>query len=66
MFAPMTVKAEETRRRLGWPGVFCGNLELKPMMSRTLLKVAGATASLDVDTNQLTPSLQGGVVREPE
>ena len=53
-------------RRLTPPRAFCGKRELKPMISRTPPKFSAETVSLWVETSHLTPSLQGGVVNEPE
>jgi len=52
--------------RLVWPSVFCGKRELKPMMERTFSKDAVWIWSFWVETSHWTPSLQGGVVRDPE
>ena len=51
---------------LGCPGAFWANRALKPMTLRTLSNVDAWIRSVWVETSQLTPSLQGGVVREPE
>jgi hypothetical protein len=47
------------------PGLFWGNRALKPMTFLALIKVDVWMDSFCVETNQLTPSLQGGVVKEP-
>lgn len=48
------------------PGLFWGKRELKPMTFRALMKVAVLMERCWVETNQCTPSEQGGVVKEPE
>lgn len=53
-------------RMLASPRMFCGNRELKRTMLETLCMVAAEMVNFCVATNQLTSSVQGGVVREPE
>lgn len=48
------------------PGAFCTNRALWPMTARAFCHVSRLTVMLSVATFQLTPSEQGGVVREPE
>jgi len=64
------VRAEPTTAamasRFCCPRAFWGYLELKPMTLRTRSKVDVLTRSFCVDTIQFTPSLHGGVVKEPE
>lgn len=52
--------------RFSPPSSFWGNRELNPITSRTRPNVAAVSWSFWVETNQVTSSLQGGVVREPE
>lgn len=51
--------------RLSWPSLFCGKRLLKPMVLRAVSNVWSEMVCFSVETNQLTPSEQGGVVRDP-
>jgi hypothetical protein len=48
------------------PGEFWGKRALYPMTDRALRYVFVGIEIFWVETNQVTPSLQGGVVSEPE
>lgn len=63
-----TLTAHDLAARLktfSCPRVFCGKRELKPMTLLAFTKVAAWIESFWSDTSQRTPSLQGGVVKDP-